>query len=470
MKNAILSKFLNFSYGSWVGLVIGLLTTMIVTRILPVEAFGMASMYILFIQVGMIITIFGTDQAFVRFFYEETEDKRGMLLYNVLRFPFLNSIIVIIIVLIFYRPISLFLFGFESIFLGLLLVFGIVMQILLRYSQLVIRMQQRANLFSILQIIQKFLILIFTILFFYFYKESFIILVYSELVSLIIIVIISIVLSQKYWNISNIKNNSMKHTQKDILKYSIPFMFTILITWLFEAFDKIALRQWSNFEELGLYTAAMKLVSLVLVLKGTFSTFWTPVAFEKFENDPGNLDFFRNISVAVSFAMFFVAIISIAGKDLIIILLGSEYKEAALIMPFLVFMPVLYTISETTVIGINFYKKINWHILIALICCIFNIFGNWLLVPAYGAVGASIATALSFVIFFSIRTHISLKYFKIKYPLKRIYSMIIVISLYASVSITLENIWTNFFYGVIAMTVLILLFYKDLVDFYKIRK
>src|SRR5699024_9374409 len=115
------------------------------------------------------------------------------------------------------------------------------------------------------------------------------------------------------------------------------------------------------------YSAAMRLVALVVVLRTTFSTFWTPVAYEKFEKNPGDKSFFRNMSIIVSFAMFFVAIASIAGRDIIVALLGKDYVYAATIMPFLVFMPILYTISHTTVMGINFYKKTKYHIYIALI-------------------------------------------------------------------------------------------------------
>src|SRR5699024_12719150 len=108
---------------------------------------------------------------------------------------------------------------------------------------------------------------------------------------------------------------------------------------------EIASRQWSHFDELGLYTAAMRLVALVMVLRQTFSACLTALAYEKFENKPEDKDFFRYISMIVAFIMFLVAILSIAGKDIIVILLGSKYKEADTIMLFLVFMPICYMLS-----------------------------------------------------------------------------------------------------------------------------
>ncbi|THE14030.1 hypothetical protein E1I69_05900 [Bacillus timonensis] len=462
MKDNLLGKFLKFSYGSWVGLIIGLFTTMLVTRILPPDALGKASMFDLFVQVCMILTIFGTDQAFVRFFYEEQSNKRGALLFNSLRIPLFATIVIICLIVIFYQPITLFLFDKESLLLAFVIAGGIFAQLLFRFAQLVIRMQQKGNMYSLLQIFQKLFNLCLVISFFFLLGANFEVLIFSTLITLILLNIIAIYFGKQFWSIDNLAIKNVKHSQREIIKFGAPFVLTIFISWLFEAFAKIAIRHWSTFDELGLYSAAMRLVALVMILKTTFSTFWTPVAYEKFEKRPQDKDFFRNITIIVAFAMYLVAILSIAAKDLIVILLGREYQDAAIIMPFLVFMPIFYTISETTVIGINFYKKINWHIFIAGMACGINILGNWLLVPDFGALGAAISTAISYIVFFTLRTIISLKYFKVKYPLVRIYIMALIVTIYAYFAIIIDNLWFVILLSFIPLSILIVLFYKDL--------
>lgn len=469
MKNNLLNKFLQFSYGSLVGLILGVVTTIITTRLIEPEDLGKVSMFELFLNIGLILTIFGSDQAFIRFFYEEKPDLRGTLLYNSLRIPFITSIFIISIIFVLYKPISKLLLGETNIIFVIFLTVGIILQLLFRFGQLVIRMEQKGNVYSLLQIIQRVFNLFFIILFYLIYGSSFEILVFSNIFTLILLSVITIYIGKEFWHIKNIKNKNAKHSQIDILRYGSPFVMTIFITWLFESFDKIALRQWSTFEELGLYTAAMKLVALVSVLKTTFSTFWTPIAYEKFENNQSNKIFFEYMSSLVAFIMFFVAIISIAGRDIIVLLLGFDYRMSALIMPFLVMMPILYTISETTVIGINFYKKTQWHIIIAVISSIVNIVGNYLLVPKYGAIGASVSTTFAYIIFFTLRTQISLKYYKVNYPVVKIYSMIIVVLIYASYAIVNTNFLLNLLFSIIPIAILFLLFYKDLRYIYKNR-
>jgi len=50
MKENLIKKFLSFSYGSWIGLVIGFFSTMLTTRILSPQDFGKVSMFTLAIK------------------------------------------------------------------------------------------------------------------------------------------------------------------------------------------------------------------------------------------------------------------------------------------------------------------------------------------------------------------------------------------------------------------------------------
>jgi O-antigen/teichoic acid export membrane protein len=466
MKDNLFKKFLSFSYGSWIGFVIGFLGTMIMTRILLPEDFGKASMFTLTLNASMIFTIFGTDQAFVRFFYEEREENRGGLLYNCLKIPLIISVIVSFFIIMFNRKISFFLFEEENLIASIMLVLAILTRVLYRYGTLVIRMQQKGNLFSILEIFNRSLSLIILLGLYYLLGPSYEIIIYSTVVNLLLLTLVSIYFEKNYWDFKSFSIANLKHSKKEIFNFSYPLVLTTLITWLFQSFDKIAIKHWSNFEELGLYAAAFKIVALLSIFQTAFSTFWTPVCYENFEKDPENKKIYEKMSKIISFTMFFVAVLSIAGKDIIVFLLGKNYREAANIMPFLVFMPIMYTVSETTVIGINFYKKPKWHFLIASVSCLVNILGNWLLVPRYGAIGAAISTAFSYIVFFSLRTQISLKYYKVNYGLKKVYIMILIISTYAIYSVINSSFYLNLLTGFGILIFMLILYHKELVKAY----
>lgn len=470
MKSNLFSKFLTYFYGSGIGLIIGVFTTIVSTRILSPEDFGKASMFTLAVNVIMIFIVFGTDQAFVRFFYEEISDLRTRLLFNTMKIPLILLSFSLILIIFFQNEIMFFLFGEYNSVVFLVLIFSILFQVIYRFSLLVIRMQQKGHLYSLMEILNKAFNLIFLIILFYFIGDQYEILIYATGITLTILTSISILLEKKFWNPFNKVNSNVKNSQIDILKFSYPLVLTTLITWLFQSFDKIALRQWSDFEELGLYAAAFRIVALLSVVQATFSTFWAPVCYEHFEKHPNDREFFSRTSKNIGFVMFIVAILTILFKDLIVILLGTDFREAALIMPFLIFMPVLYTISETTVIGINFFKKMKWHIVIATAVCTTNIIGNFLLVPSYGASGAAISTGVSYILFFILRTHLSLKYYRIDYGLKRVYLMICCITFYALLSMIYTQAYFIYYLGVVLLFLLTFLYRFEMFELVNIVK
>ncbi|UAC47863.1 polysaccharide biosynthesis C-terminal domain-containing protein [Bacillus aquiflavi] len=164
----------------------------------------------------------------------------------------------------------------------------------------------------------------------------------------------------------------------------------------------------------------------------------------------------------VSFGMFLIAILTIMFKDLIVLLLGAEYRTATFIMPFLVFMPVMYTISETTVIGINFYKKTRWHLFITIIVFFVNLGMTFVLVPKMGATGAAIATGLSFIIFMFLRTLISKKYFNVDYKLYKFFFITILVALYALYNSFYSWSWLNVLLGALMIGSLSIFYRKTI--------
>ena len=105
-------------------------------------------------------------------------------------------------------------------------------------------------------------------------------------------------------------------------------------------------------------------------------------------------------------------------KEVIIKILSPDYYNAVEILPFLLIYPIMYTVSEVTVVGIYFSGKSVTTIIVAVCSCVLNVTLNSLLIPKYGAIGASIATGCSYILFFWLRTIISRKvwrHFSINY-------------------------------------------------------
>ncbi|WP_339331601.1 polysaccharide biosynthesis C-terminal domain-containing protein [Fusobacterium animalis] len=335
-----------------------------------------------------------------------------------------------------------------------------MLTIINNFTLLTIRMSQKGLQYSLLQIFNQLFNFIFIIVFYKILGDSYDVLIISYFLSLVLIVLTSLYFVRNTFKIQ-IKENQEINT-KELLKYSYPFILTFSLTWIFQSSDKITIKIFSNFTELGLYSTALIVIKLFNVIQSGFTTFWVPVAYEKYTKEPENKEFFNLFFNYISLIMFFVAISVLMGKDLITFILGEKYKEASFIIPCLVFMPVMYTISETTVLGINFLKKTKFHIIISLLVSIFNIIGNIILVPKFNAVGAAISTGIAYILFFILRTNIAKKLINYNFNLKRVYILSILLFLYALFLSFYSNILYSTLIGMLLLLILIILYINEI--------
>ncbi|MDU5108193.1 oligosaccharide flippase family protein [Clostridium sp.] len=433
--NKLFKKFMEFAIGNGLTMIVGLLSTIIVSRmILPYEK-GRADIFITYTSLMVLILTMGIDQAYVRYFNEENENSRGKLLRNSVKIPIILNLIFSIIILIFYKIISKYMVGEISFLLIVLFAIHSFFSIINNFAMMNVRMKQKAKTYSILGITNKAAFIMLIVILYYMFKDNYITLVLATVLANIIATLLAIFIEREDWlNFDN--SYELNTTTKDLVRYGSPFIFSMAITWIFQSIDRISIQLLSNYTELGLYGGAMNIIAILNAVQWAFTTFWVPVAYDKYSKEPEDVSFFSNISEIVSFVMFICAIILIATKDVLIMILGKGYEGAQFIFPFLVLMPIMYTISETTVLGVNFKEKTKYHVYIASFSAIFNILGNFILVPKYGARGAAISTGLAYVIFFISRTYYGNKLYKIKLsPGKFCVSAILVYALAAYSSV-----------------------------------
>ncbi len=433
-NNILLRKFLSFSIGNWVVLVIGLISTPLITRIINPTEYGKFGMLNLYSSILLLLITCGLDQAYVRFFYQEEEKNRNKLLLESIKIPIIINVVLVFVILIFRVPISRYIIHEYNLNFIILLIVNAISLTFNRFTLLTVRMKQKGKLYSLLQIVQKVTYLVTIGLFFFMYSDSFMTLALATLASNVIIALIAFYTERDTWGFKGTKEIKLKNSRNQIIKYGVPLAFNGFIIWMFQSADKTAISRYGSLADVGVYNSAMSIISILNILQSSFNNFWVPVSFEKYEKKPEDVRFFSNINEIVTISMFVVGIGVILFKDVIVMLLGSEYRSATFIMPFLIFMPVLYTMSEVSVVGINFKNKPKYHVVIATMACIVNVIGCNILVPIIGAKGAAISTGLSYIVFYYGRTLISKRLYKVDYQLGRTTLVIVAMVILATYS------------------------------------
>jgi O-antigen/teichoic acid export membrane protein len=436
-EREFIKSFFQFSMGQWIAALISFITTPITTWLIIPEEFGKASMFTLAFNLLLNVALLGADQSFVRMFYERPDDKRRDLLWDSLLPSLSIGVVVFVVIGIFWRELSFVLFGDYNNFLPIFLLgVTILIGILERFSTLVVRMKKRGIAFSTLRVVNGVTNAVFTILYALFVSRSFYAVIVGMFFSHIVTAILAIFFERELW-FGKFKVDFK--SIKTIVRYGLPFVPTFLITWLFQSIDRLALRNYSDFTEIGLYSAAFKVVSVMSLIQTGFTTFWTPVSYESYEKEPQSKGIFEKTSVFIAAAMFVFGLLIVVFKDVIFLLLESSYRQAAGISSFLILMPIMYTVSETTVVGINFMKKTYWHMLIATVAAGVNVFGNLMLVPVYGAKGAAFSTGVSYIIYFCMKTFISKRLYPVNYHLAKFFISTFIFVIVAFVNTFVPN-------------------------------
>lgn len=411
MRNNFLKHFFVIGAGTIINMLLGIVTVPIITRIVSPDINGRFSLFDTYANIAVMVLCLGLDQALVRYYYR-SDDKsyKTTLLYKCLFLPILISILSLITFtfLVKYKVIN-YDFGVSITVILCLYIFA---QLIYRFSLLIIRLESHSKLYSFLSIIIK--VVYITCFFFLLYtsKINYLkILTIAITVSVLISLVLSIIFEKNIWNPNQIDEEKWKVSANELLKYSVPFIFSMGIATLFDAVDKLSLDYFSTYTEIGIYTGAIYLTNVFAIIQTTFNTIWSPMSIEHYEKDKSDKKFFEDANQYITIIMFFFGLSLILFKDIFVYFLGESYREAAFILPFLLFRPIMYTISETTVCGLFFMKK-TWHtVIIAAISCLFNIVFNIILIPVFGPKGAAISTGLSYCLFFILRVHYSNKFY-----------------------------------------------------------
>jgi len=395
----LLKQLRDFSAGPLIGLGVSMLTVPIITRMVSPDEYGKTALFTLTHVLINFIMLLGLDQAFIRYYNTDIEKKK--LLLNTLIFPFFVCLISIIGIVIFQRPLSYWLFGQHEPLIIIGLCFFLPNILINRFAMLLIRMDLRGKLYSVLNISSQLVSFICLLFLFLLFERSFRSIIFAVIIASLINTILALVFTKNVWVLHLIDFD--KNLIKKLLHFGIPLVPATVLFWLLNSFDKIGLRTWGSPEELGLYVAAFKIVSLIVIVQKVFGTVWIPVAYKWYENGEDNRKF-DQVSVAVLAVVVMGSALVVVFRDIIMLFLGYEYRGASGIFIYLLFVPVVSTVLATTALGIGFSKKTEFNLYSSIITVIVNIFFNYFLIPIYGAWGAAISTSISFLAFFWVTT------------------------------------------------------------------
>ncbi len=401
--NTFITRLMQFSIGPIVSGIISAVSIPILTWLVNPEELGRAAMYTTAQNLISIALFLGLDQAYIREYHEHP--LKSTLLNHAFMPPFISSLICSGVMIYLWEPMSNIIYGDSSIYAICVLAISVVFMVLNRYSLLIMRMEESAKKYSYFQISQKALYVIMLFPLVLFVEKSYKMVITANAISLILIAFPQYYFTRSNWKFSVSFDYELLHK---LFKFGIPLIGASILAWILNSIDKVALRKWSNFHELGLYANAFQFAAALLIVQQAFATFWAPTSYRWYVQkiDKSRFSF---VSQAISFIMTILFLAIAALRNIIKIFIEPSYYPSIDLMPFLMLFPVMYTISETTVMGINFTRKTGYTLLVTGLSAVISVICNYYFVPIWGALGAAVSIGFSFIVYFWLRTLVSNK-------------------------------------------------------------
>ena len=207
---------------------------------------------------------------------------------------------------------------------------------------------------------------------------------------------------------------------KQMLRFGVPIVPSSLVQFLLIFSDRFFLRHFANLNEVGVYSLGYKLAGIVSILvSGPLAMSW---AWQQFElaKKPEGPELYAKLQVYRLLISVFVGLaISIFARDILHIMTGQEYWAASRVVPLIVLSYVLTDMraavnSGILVKGVTFYLPI-----VGIFSAVSNLALNYFLVSQYWAIGAALATVLSYAIHLALTYIVSQRVYKVPYDYRR---------------------------------------------------
>jgi O-antigen/teichoic acid export membrane protein len=374
---------------------ISIISAPIMTRIFSPDEYGIMS----FISTGVSliggVLILGGDSAYSRYFFESNNNKERQILTSTwFFFLFLWSVILVMLLIPFATQFSEWSFGSRQYTLPwIIALLSAPLTMISSMLAQALRNQFRAKMYTLFNLITICLTVGLKIVFSYIWG-IFGFFFAGAIAALLIIPF-------RIWVVKDLIVFSFsRQLIKKLLSFGLPLVPASLAYWVFNSSDRLMLGKLGTIEDVGLYALGASLVGGLALINNAIGQAWSPHAYLAYENDRDDapLFFARMLLMIVGvFGAVVVMTSAFAYEALLLLVPEAFYNSYKVIVPLSLGI-LFFATTQVTAAGISLTKKTYFLLIFSWVVASLNVVLNFILIPRFGMVGASIATLLSYFV------------------------------------------------------------------------
>ena len=450
-----LENFFVYGFITVLNKVLSLFLLPVMTRLLPdTSAFGVSEMYNVIVGFATPLAILGIYDAMFREFFEKDDQQYK---YNVTataeRIVLVSSIVISLTLLVFNSFFSRLFFNTNKyrdivIYSSISLIFSA--NVIIIQAPTRILNKRKVYVFSgLFQSILSYAISIPLILLGFSYYG----IIYSGLLTGAIMTIFFWFQNKKFF----LDGKFDKNIAKELFKIGLPLVPTFLIYWIYNSTDRIMITNMLGTAQLGIYSIGSRLAQISQLIYAAFAGGWQYFAFSTMR-DEDQVDLVSRVFEYLGIISFvaFLAIVPF-NNFIFSLLFEGDYIKGSTVFPYLFLSPLLLMLFQTAGNQFIVIKKSYLSTISLAVGAGSNVLLNFLLIPKFGIVGASIATLVGYTMSVVIVAIITQKMGLFKVKLRFVLSSFLVALDFVIMQLELGNLYlVN-----AALIVLITLMYKN---------
>lgn len=212
---------------------------------------------------------------------------------------------------------------------------------------------------------------------------------------------------RKVWRcVVRVSRHEFSELAGEMLKFSVPMIPATVCWWITNVSDQYLVTYLRSAEENGIYTIAYKIPTLLTYAVGVFDSAWKLSAVQDTDNREELTNYYSD-TWQKYLSVFFIGgcLLVTLSKPFSLILLSDSYhyRDAVIYIPVLACATVCYSLDMF--LGSVYFagKKTVWSMISAFLGAGINVVLNLIMIPEYGAMGAAVATLVSYAIILLVR-------------------------------------------------------------------
>lgn len=395
----MIKSILKFSVSNIANMIIGLFSAVILTRVFVPEVYGVLNIFNTTVATGLSIIYLGLDSCYIRFYNEPPNNTSNKQLGTKMLLMCVAADILagLFITFFFSDKFTLKLFGFASRMICALIFISIFSQIVLRFLNIKYRMDFNTKSYNIQAILTQITLKLFVVVA-ALMRLNVEMIVLFNVVGVFILAVVFVFIQYKYF--FSFKSLLSFEGYSKVFKFAV-FSAPLAICINLNNFISQQLIKDISLSSVGIYSSAGYFVTLFNALQGGFATYWSAYMYANYKEKQDEI---KKVNEYLLFAIIIVFAGMVLGRDIIYLLIGKQYHESKNFFSLILCYPMLMLAAETTSYGITIKNKNYLNLLSFVVSVCVNLLLAYLLIPVLGLKGAALASMISSVVLYLMRT------------------------------------------------------------------